>query len=109
MPPTGVTCQMTSRIDIVGANGNDGLHYRYNCKKVAYYGESVQWDGSNLLKMQELCSGLVCRLLKYDDLLMVRLNNEIFTLKVGDWMVKGENGEVKHYTNEIYHIKYQGI
>lgn len=41
------------------------------------------------------------------DTVMVRGAQGISTLRLGDWVVRGENNQVKIYTNSIFHSKYE--
>lgn len=37
------------------------------------------------------------------------MNPGIYTLYVGDWLVTGENGEMKHYSDYQFKIKYETL
>lgn len=45
----------------------------------------------------------------YASALMVRYHGGIKTMKKGDWAVKGEDGKVKIYSDEVFKIKYESI
>ena len=75
------------------------------CIKRTYRGTCVQWDGNNIQELSELMTD-DSKLVQYDMLVMVRIDGLIYTLKPTDWVVRGENGMVKHYTDDVYNIKY---
>jgi hypothetical protein len=78
-------------------------------RKRAYHAHAIQWDGNNLEELRELLDNVQVH---DDEHLMVRHAQgplTIQTLKVGDWVVQGENGVVKCYTDEVFRTKYEGL
>jgi hypothetical protein len=43
------------------------------------------------------------------DHIMVRHGNRIDTLVVGSWVVRGENGAIKCYSDEQFKVKYEAL
>ena len=78
----------------------------FNCQKRAYKATSIQWDGTNtdevIAAFPEAC--------RYgSEYLMIRHKEGVSTLKMGAYIVTGENGEVKAYDEVTYHIKYEDL
>ncbi len=76
----------------------------YNCQKRAYKARSIQWDGTNT---EEVLDVFPNARLHGSNHLMVRHAEGVSTLELGAYIVIGENGEVKAYTEETYHVKYE--
>jgi hypothetical protein len=76
-------------------------------QKTPYLAEAIQWDGHNSAQVITLINADVRETEgKY---LMVRAANDIFTMVPGWWAVKGENGIVKCYSNDVFNVKYQAL
>lgn len=41
------------------------------------------------------------------DTVMIRGAHGVNTLRLGDWVVRGENNNVKTYADSVFHIKYE--
>ena len=74
--------------------------------KRPYRAQAIQWDSSNTSEIMQMLSS-TSRL--YNGKLMLKHKNGDFsTLSPTDWVVKGENGEVKRYSDEVFNTKYTG-
>ena len=76
--------------------------------KRAYHAECVQWIGDN--------PGEVLRLMQWpDDVeivnghIMVRTEEDLVCVPPGYWVVKGENGAIKCYPDEVFRVKYEVV
>lgn len=77
-----------------------------------YRAETVQWIGDNtadVLILIENIPNIVSATVSREIYLMIRHADGIKTLKHGDWIIKGEDGEVRFYTKEIFPSKYRSI
>lgn len=74
-------------------------------KKRSYRAHAVQWDGVNTWEICDMMPSVT----PYASALMVRYHGGIKTMKKGDWAVKGEDGKVKIYSDEVFKIKYESI
>lgn len=72
-------------------------------QKRAYRAVCTQWDGTNTAQILALLGDAT----QYGENIMCRYSLGISTLRVGDWVVVGENGEIKTYRNEVFHVKYE--
>jgi hypothetical protein len=75
-------------------------------KKRAYLADCIQWDGSNFEEVRELFPDAENFI---DQFITLRGHGWLKTLKIGDWLVVGENLEVKCYSPEIFEIKYERL
>jgi hypothetical protein len=76
-------------------------------QKRPYKALAIQWNGSNA---EEVASLLKVEFRWYNDHLMLKHENGDFsTLKQSDWIVRGENGEVKTYTDYTFITKYTEV
>lgn len=76
-------------------------------RKRAYHAQAVQWVGVNVNEVREMFRREVEFHLR-PQMLMIRFEpGEVRTLSISDWIVKGENGTVKCYTDEQFKIKYE--
>lgn len=81
----------------------------YTHRKRAYHAAAMQWRGTNTSEIAHFFPPRV-EVIPYGDALLIRFApGEISTMKVGDWAVRGENGEVKCYSDEQFNIKYESI
>ena len=87
----------------------------YTHRKRPYYAKAVQLTENNKDHVIELLKSIGGYATRYGDQLMVRFGNPpptqraIDMMSIGDWVVKGENGASKVYTNKIFHIKYEAL
>lgn len=76
----------------------------YTHQKRPYRARCVQFDGYNY----DIIVPLFKDATKYgEDHIMVRYGHGIVTLRVGDWTVIGEDGRIRVYSDEVFHIKYE--
>ena len=78
----------------------------YTCRKRAYHGKHVVWDGTSFDEIKRLMPTAELHREKY---VQIRGDGWIKTMWIGDVLVKGENGDVKKYTAEEFAIKYEVI
>jgi hypothetical protein len=71
---------------------------KYTHQKIIHRAQVVQWDRTNITTMRAL-----------DHDLMVRHSAGIFTLSIGAWRVKGENGGLKAKNKHLFSLKYESI
>lgn len=74
-------------------------------QKRAYCAECVQWDGMNTSEVL----GLFEDATTWKEYLMIRYGDGIATLQIGWWVVTGENGVVKCYSDEVFRVKYEEL
>lgn len=91
-------------------------------KKRPYKAFAIQWNGHNTDDVFELLSPFasVC-IHKYgkeetsNEYIMIRFNDKldgrpsIYTMSIGEWVVMGENGKTKCYTDEVFKVKYEEL
>jgi hypothetical protein len=75
----------------------------YTHQKRPYRAKCLQWDGTNAAALDDVLQHLT----EHGSELLIRHHGMIETLRVGDWVVTGENGEVKCYTDEVFRVKYE--
>jgi hypothetical protein len=73
-------------------------------EKTPYKADAIQWDGRNsaevIAMFDEACL--------YDtDHIMIRYDGSIVTLSHGWWVVTGENGYIKCYSDKVFRVKYR--
>jgi len=86
---------------------------KYTHQKHPYRAHAIQWDGKNTEEVIEVLTSagadvqphMECLMLRYKD----RVNLNIDTMKITDWIVRGENGMVKCYTDKVFNEKYEEI
>lgn len=80
------------------------------CRKRPYAASAIQWDGNNfdhicdLLESEDYSGDLYGA-----DYVLIRSKEGISTLRLGDWVVQGENRAIKTYTDKIFQVKYERI
>lgn len=79
----------------------------YTHQKKPYQAKCVQWDGNNVNAIRQLVMMDVVQ--HGASYLAIRHENTISTISPGWWVVKGENGQVKCYSDEAFRVKYQDI
>ena len=89
---------------------------KYTHEKIPYYAHAVQWKGSNTEEILTLLNNRDTYATRYGiHQIMVRFSHpaegqrSIDTLDAGSWVVTGENGTVKCYTDEQFKTKYREI
>lgn len=85
------------------------MQKQYTCKKRAYLGTHVVWDGSNTEKVRELFDDVTEVTALGVPYLMIRGESWLSTMRVNDVLVVGMNGVVKLYTAEDFSIKYETL
>ena len=73
-------------------------------RKRAYKADAIQWDGTNTEVVFDAYPGAELFGSRH---IMVRHAEGISTLNIGDWVVRGENGEVKSYSDDVFKVKYE--
>lgn len=80
----------------------------YTHKKRQYNAHAVQWTQNNLVDVQAMLPS--AEISKVGDVAFIRYApGECNVMKSLDWIVKGENGDIKIYSDDIFHIKYEEI
>lgn len=80
----------------------------YTHQKRPYRAHAVQWTGDNYAKVEVLFLGADAYLSLHDrHHIIVRFPHRLDTLSPGWWVVVGENGEVKCYSDEVFSTKYE--
>lgn len=78
----------------------------FNYQKRPYRAMCVQWNGDNAADIiGMLDSAHVFR----EEFIVVRQPGRMHTLRLGDWVLKGEDGAARFYTNENFKIKYEAV
>lgn len=78
------------------------------CRKRPYRAEAIQWHGLNFAEVSEMLESGDCIADLFDsNTVMIRSERGIDTLRLGDWVVRGENSQVKTYTDSVFHSKYE--
>jgi len=78
-----------------------------------YKAYCIQWNKDNTAEVLALLRSNNDDALMYGEYIMVRFRQkregrkDIETIDIGWWVAKGENGDVKCYNNEQFHIKYR--
>jgi hypothetical protein len=76
---------------------------KFNYQKRPYKAECIQWDGLN---GQEICAMFDDAVLYGSDAIMIRHQAGVSTVRLGGWVVRGENGMVKTYSDHDFTVKY---
>lgn len=80
------------------------------CRKRPYTATAIQWGGENFDQVCDMLESIDCTADLYGvDKVMIRSNIGIETLNLGDWVVQGENLNVKTYTDQEFQTKYEQI
>ena len=77
----------------------------YTHQKRPYLAHAIQWDGNNF----EDVAALLPNSEVYRGCLMIRHESGIWCMSHGDWAVKGMNGQVKVYSDEVFRVKYEEL
>lgn len=78
-------------------------------QKHPYHAECIQWNGSNLEQVMELLPQPTELTVRHEWLTIRFSPGEVKALHYGEWVVRGENGVVKCYSDEQFNVKYQAI
>ena len=87
----------------------------YTHRKRPYYAKAVQLTENNKAHVIELTKSIGGYATRFGDQLMVRFANPRprqytpDTMSIGDWIVEGENGVSKVYTDEAFKVKYEEL
>jgi hypothetical protein len=87
----------------------------YTHRKHPYYAKAVQLTEHNKDHVIELLKSTGGYATRYGDQLMVRFDNPpptqraIDMMSIGGWIVEGENGTSKVYTDEAFKVKYEAL
>lgn len=82
----------------------------YTHQKRPYRAYALQWDGNNTDEVIEMLASIGALGTVYGaEHLMVRYDCMIDTLVIGSWVVRGENNDVKCYSNEEFNVKYEKL
>lgn len=82
----------------------------YNYQKRQYKAIALQLQEDNFEEAMSLINQNGAEPHQYGDNLMVRFSSgDINTIRAGSWIVVGENGDVKLYNNDVFHIKYEAL
>lgn len=90
----------------------------YNCRKRQYYAKAVQLTPDNEAQVLAILNNGTTRTTIYEGqsrCLIVRFSaptpgqRAVDTLNFGNWVVTGENGEVKCYSDKQFKIKYEEV
>jgi hypothetical protein len=79
----------------------------YTHVKHPYLAHAIQFNGQNTAQIIELAPGI--RLDWVGGEINARIGDDIRHLKRGDWIVKGENGNVKIYDDATFNTKYTAL
>lgn len=74
-------------------------------QKRPYKADCVQWTGDNFDEVKDMMKAHDVSLFG-GRFIMIRHNVGISTLDIGHWVVRGENGYVKAYADEVFRVKY---
>jgi hypothetical protein len=87
----------------------------YTHRKRPYYAKAVQLTENNKDHVIELTKSIGGYATRFGDQLMVRFDTPRprqytpDTMSIGDWIVEGENGVSKVYTDEAFKVKYEEL
>lgn len=78
-------------------------------KKRPYLAFALQWTGDNVTDLQDLLEGKAT-VTKVGDVAWVRYApGHCKVMHLYDWAVKGQNEEIKFYSDDVFHVKYEEI
>lgn len=81
-------------------------------QKHPYLAHAIQWDGDNTPAVFEALKGFakdVYPSVYNVDHIYIRHEHGVTVIRKGWWVVTGENGEVKVYSDEVFNIKYEAL
>lgn len=90
----------------------------YTHKKRPYHATCVQWTGDNFEQVKAMFGDSFGTLEPYcprsigvvSKVVFIRFEpGECTVMRPFDWAVKGENGDVKIYSDDIFHVKYEEL
>lgn len=79
---------------------------RFNYELLPYRAVCFQWDGTNA---EVICKFIDNALVFREKYIVIRHKDGVNTLNIGDWVIKGEDGEIRFYTKELFQLKYRPI
>lgn len=81
-----------------------------NCRKRGYSAEFIEYNGTNFPAVSKMLQEAGATVNYHNEReIMIRMGGGIETLHAGDYVVKGENGQVKIYVPSNFHVKYEII
>ena len=86
-----------------------GAPAAYTHQKRPYRALAVQFTDYNAEEVMAVLKSNGADPHEYGEYIMIRFKNGIETISVGSWVVVGENGSVKCYSDETFNIKYERI
>lgn len=84
---------------------------QFTHRKRPYHAEAVKWDGSNYDAIKALIPQAEKPYFTAygNGYIAIRTTGRLDTLAIGDWVVRGENGQVKCYKPEAFESKYEAL
>lgn len=80
------------------------------CRKRPHTAAAVQWHGHNFTQVLALLESDECTASLHDSqTIIIRAGSGINTLRIGDYVVQGENGQIKTYTAAQFAVKYERV
>ena len=76
-------------------------------KKKAYFATALQYSDETKANILSILGDDAS--VFGENYIIVRANKGVKTVRKGDWVVIGENKEIKIYTNNEFNTKYEGI
>ena len=81
---------------------------KYTHKKRPYLAHAIQWDESNLESIAAMLPKAEVQMV--GRVAFIRYEpGECDIMRPRDWIVKGENGDVKLYSDDIFRVKYEEV
>jgi hypothetical protein len=82
----------------------------YTHRKRAYHANAIQWKETNLGEVLDALRGAgLSAVWHAPNHVMIRDGSSIETIEPGYWVVRGENGQVKTYTDTVFKTKYEEV
>ena len=84
----------------------------FNFQKRPYRAVCVQWNGNNAAEIFKLLENtkLINSVEVFrEEFIFIRYAGGTHTLKRSDWVIKGEDGVARIYTDEVFQIKYEAL
>jgi hypothetical protein len=79
----------------------------YTHQKRPYRAMAIQFNETNVEEVMSVIRTNGAEPHEYGEYIMIRFPNGIEMISIGSWVVVGENGDVKCYSNDVFHIKYE--
>ena len=83
----------------------------FNFQKHPYRADCIQWTGINTQEiLDKLAKVEVLRAEVFrKDFILIRFDECVHTLRHGDWIITGEDGVVRYYTNAKFLANYEPL